>query len=91
MTYKHSAQFADKQDNIVINYGEEFILGETEITKLPLDNKSYSQVFIAMDMFGYIYTSDTAIFDATDHNTFDASRIEPSIYPYDELYLQMAK
>jgi hypothetical protein len=49
------------------NYSDEFTIGKNggEITELPLDKKKYQYVFVATDIFGNKFYSDTATFEMT--------------------------
>lgn len=49
------------------NYSDEFTIGKNggEITELPLDGKEYQYVFVATDIFGNKFYSDTATFEMT--------------------------
>ena len=47
-----------------INYGKEFVFNEDDnVTKIRLDGKEYQYVFVATDIFGKSYYSDTATFE----------------------------
>ncbi|MEE3333768.1 MAG: clostripain-related cysteine peptidase [Ruminococcus sp.] len=60
-----------------INYGKEFVFNEDDnVTKIRLDGKEYQYVFVATDIFGKSYYSDTATFEKQG-NIFRATKTEP--------------